>query len=447
MTQLSAFAVCPSGLEAPLAEELSRIEGVGEVQAGKAGCWFRADATAIARANLWCRIPTRILLMLDQLRLRSADDLYAAAKRLPWEKYLHPAQTIRIDVNQGRPAPFELALPFAGFKVKDGLCDRLRDLTGERPSVDTRNPDIRIWVYIDGDKATLSIDTSGEPLFKRGWRLAKGEAPLRENLAAALVQMTGVGRQGPGAWMPPVIVDPMAGSGTLLIEAAGLMAGLAPGFHPTNPRRFACEDFNKASPFGRVDFLGLRADCAAAWARATALELPQMVGRDLDERLVRVAKDNAARALPPAISQQLVFEQADFFEVTAPTACVSAATAEPKTTSPDPSGSEPAAQTSLLITNLPYGKRVQMSEDEPRKLSETLKRQYAGYQAWLLTDNLKLDSAIRLKAGRRIPVFNGDIECRWMRFDMVAGSARRERPAEANQPSEPGLSAGAAKQP
>lgn len=418
MTKLSAFAVCPSGLEAPLAEELSRIEGVGEVQAGKAGCWFRADATAIARANLWCRIPTRILLMLDQLRLRSADDLYAAAKRLPWEKYLHPAQTIRIDVNQGRPAPFELALPFAGFKVKDGLCDRLRDLTGERPSVDTRNPDIRIWLYIDGDKATLSIDTSGEPLFKRGWRLAKGEAPLRENLAAALVQMTGIGQQGSNASMPPVIIDPMAGSGTLLIEAAGIMAGLAPGFHPTNPRRFACEDFNKASPFGRVDFLGLRADCAAAWARATTLQLPHMVGRDLDERLVRVAKDNAARALPPAIGQQLVFEQADFFEVSAPTVCVAGATAEP------------VEQTSLLITNLPYGKRVQMSEDEPRRLSETLKRQYAGYQAWLLTDNLKLDSAIRLKAGRRIPVFNGDIECRWMRFDMVAGSARRERGAD-----------------
>ncbi len=412
MTQLSAFAVCPSGLEAPLAEELSRIEGVGEVQAGKAGCWFRADATAIARANLWCRIPTRILLMLDQLRLRSADDLYAAAKRLPWEKYLHPAQTIRIDVNQGRPAPFELALPFAGFKVKDGLCDRLRDLTGERPSVDTRNPDIRIWVYIDGDTATLSIDTSGEPLFKRGWRLAKGEAPLRENLAAALVQMAGVTPTTSQSQAPQVILDPMAGSGTLLIEAASLLAGLAPGFHPTNPRRFACEDFNKASPFGRVDFIALRAACAAAWAHATGLLLPKMIGRDLDGRLVRVAQDNAARALPPAISRQLVFEEADFFEAAAPTLLTDDASTETP---------------NLLITNLPYGKRVQMSEDEPRRLSETLKRQYAGYQAWLLTDNLKLDSAIRLKAGRRIPVFNGDIQCRWMRFDMVAGSARRER--------------------
>ena len=419
MTQLSAFAVCPSGLEACLAQELSGIEGVGEVQAGKAGCWFRADATAIARANLWCRTPTRILLMLDQLRLRSADDLYAAAKRLPWEKFLHPAQTIRIDVNQGRPAPFELALPFAGFKVKDGLCDRLRDLTGERPSVDTRNPDIRIWVYIDGDKATLSIDTSGEPLFKRGWRLAKGEAPLRENLAAALVQMTGLQPVGATTPSPQVVIDPMAGSGTLLIEAASLLAGLAPGFHPTNPRRFACEDFNKASPFGRVDFIALRAACAAAWAKATGLALPTMVGRDLDERLVRVAKENAARALPPAISEQLTFELADFFQAAAP----SSTEAPEPTTSPN-----------LLITNLPYGKRVQMTEDEPRKLSETLKRHYAGYQAWLLTDNLKLDSAIRLKAGRRIPVFNGDIECRWMRFDMVAGSARRERPSDQRQP-------------
>ncbi|MFZ9996664.1 MAG: THUMP domain-containing class I SAM-dependent RNA methyltransferase [Burkholderiaceae bacterium] len=419
MTPLSAFAVCPSGLEACLAQELSSIEGVGEVQAGKAGCWFRADATAIARANLWCRTPTRILLMLDQLRLRSADDLYAAAKRLPWEKFLHPAQTIRIDVNQGRPAPFELALPFAGFKVKDGLCDRLRDLTGERPSVDTRNPDIRIWVYIDGDKATLSIDTSGEPLFKRGWRLAKGEAPLRENLAAALVQMTGLQPVGATTPSPQVVIDPMAGSGTLLIEAASLLAGLAPGFHPTNPRRFACEDFNKASPFGRVDFIALRAACAAAWAKATGLALPTMVGRDLDERLVRVAKENAARALPPAISEQLTFELADFFQAAAP----SSTEAPEPTTSPN-----------LLITNLPYGKRVQMTEDEPRKLSETLKRHYAGYQAWLLTDNLKLDSAIRLKAGRRIPVFNGDIECRWMRFDMVAGSARRERPSDQRQP-------------
>ena len=422
MTQLSAFAVCPSGLEACLAQELSSIEGVGEVQAGKAGCWFRADATAIARANLWCRTPTRILLMLDQLRLRSADDLYAAAKRLPWEKFLHPAQTIRIDVNQGRPAPFELALPFAGFKVKDGLCDRLRDLTGERPSVDTRNPDIRIWVYIDGDKATLSIDTSGEPLFKRGWRLAKGEAPLRENLAAALVQMTGLQQVGVTTPSPQVVIDPMAGSGTLLIEAASLLAGLAPGFHPTNPRRFACEDFNKASPFGRVDFIALRAACAAAWAKATGLALPTMVGRDLDERLVRVAKENAARALPPAISEQLTFELADFFQAAAP----SSTEAPEPTTSPN-----------LLITNLPYGKRVQMTEDEPRKLSETLKRHYAGYQAWLLTDNLKLDSAIRLKAGRRIPVFNGDIECRWMRFDMVAGSARRERPSDQHPPGSP----------
>jgi putative N6-adenine-specific DNA methylase len=426
MTQLSAFAVCPSGLESCLAEELSRIEGVGEVQAGKAGCWFRADATAIARANLWCRIPTRILLMLDQLRLRSADDLYAAAKRLPWEKYLHPAQTIRIDVNQGRPAPFELALPFAGFKVKDGLCDRLRDLTGERPSVDTRNPDIRIWIYIDGDKATLSIDTSGEPLFKRGWRLAKGEAPLRENLAAALVQMAGVKPIEAQAQPPQVILDPMAGSGTLLIEAASLLAGLAPGFHPTNPRRFACEDFNKASPFGRVDFIALRAACAAAWAHATALALPKMMGRDLDGRLVRVAQDNAARALPPAISRQLVFEEADFFEAAAPTPLTDTVSAE---------------MPNLLITNLPYGKRVQMSEDEPRRLSETLKRQYAGYQAWLLTDNLKLDSAIRLKAGRRVPVFNGDIECRWMRFDMVAGSARRERGSDQPTPGEGGKSA------
>ncbi|MEY4083667.1 MAG: hypothetical protein RL483_1036 [Pseudomonadota bacterium] len=400
MALLSAFAVCPSGLESCLADELRSLEGLTEIQTGKAGCWFRADATAIARANLWCRVPTRILVLLDQVRLRSADDLYAAAKRLSWETYLNPAQTIRIDVNQGRPAPFDLALPYAALKVKDGLCDRFREQTGERPSVDTHDPDIRLWVYIDGDKATLSIDTSGEPLFKRGWRQAKGEAPLRENLAAALVMMTGLGQ--PSGFSPNLILDPMAGSGTLLIEAASLLAGLAPGFHPVHPRAFACERFDRRSAFGRVDFTGLRAECAAAWGRAAQLSLPALVGRDLDGRLVRVAADNASRALPPSLSRQIEFEQADFFEA------------------PAPATSTPA----LLLTNLPYGKRVQMSEEDPRRLSEVLKRHYAGYQAWLLTDNLKLDSAIRLKAGRRTPVMNGDIECRWMRFDMVAGSAR-----------------------
>ena len=408
---LSAFAVCPSGLEPALLAELQALEGVSEAEAGRGGVSFRGSAEALARANLWCRIPTRILLLLDQVRLRGPDDLLEAARRIAWEKILSPNQTIRVDVNQGRQPSFALALNLAGLKVKDGLCDRLREHSGERPSVDTRAPDIRVWVFIDSDKATISVDTSGEPLFKRGWRIAKGEAPLRENLAAALMTMTHWTTQDP-------LLDPMCGSGTLLIEAVGQHAGLAPGFHPSMPRRFSCEHFAPGSVFSGVNFLALRQACARAWQQASSHTLPRVIGRDQDARLIQVARENAARALPPALCAQIQWETADFFNAAAP--------------APGPEGQ------GLLVCNPPYGKRLEMhvsdptQDDAPRRMSEVLKRQYSGYTAWLLSDDLKLDSAMRLKASRRVPVFNGDLECRWMRFEMVVGSARhRERPREA----------------
>lgn len=405
---MTAFAVCPSGLETLALQELLALPGISEAETGRGGVHFRASAESIARANLWCRIPTRILLLVDQFRLRKPDDLIEAARRVQWERFITPNETIRVDVNQGRPPSFGMPLNLANLKIKDGLCDRMRELTGRRPSVDTQMPDLRVWAYLDGEKGTLSIDTSGEPLFKRGWRLAKGEAPLRENLAAALVQWAGWTDQSP-------LVDPFCGSGTLLIEAVAHRAGLAPGFHPKNPRPFACEGFVGGSPFGRVDFLALRQECARAWQAADEIVLPRVVGRDLNDRLVQSAQQNAERALPPALAAQMDWEVADFFE----------------TPPPD----RPDDAQGLMVSNPPYGRRLQLDDrasavvsdeslDEWRRLSEVLKRQYAGYAVWLLSDNLKLDTALRLKPGRRVPVYNGDLECRWMRFDMVAGSAR-----------------------
>jgi putative N6-adenine-specific DNA methylase len=390
---LTGFAVCPSGLEALLAKECEAIEGLSEVQAARGGVHFRSDANGMARANLWLRTATRVLLLLDQCRLQKADDILAAARRIPWEQYMGPQQTFRVDVNQGRSPTFQLALPFAGLRVKDGLCDRMREHAGDRPSVDTRSPDIRIWLFIDGEKATLSIDTTGEPLFKRGWRQAKGEAPLRENLAAALIQEANWDGQRP-------LLDPMCGSGTLIIETVSRWAGLAPGFHPEEPRRFGFENFGSQSPFGHINMSSLRQACARQWQAASEMILPErVVARDLSEALAQTTRRNVDRALPRHLARHIEVSAADFFEATAP------------------------AQTGLLITNPPYGKRIDLDQDV-RRLSEVLKRHYAGWTAWLLTDDPKFDSALRLKAARRMPVFNGDIECRWMRFDMVSGSAR-----------------------
>lgn len=406
----SAFAVCPAGLEDLLLEELQGQPGISEASSGRGGVWFRAEATAIARANLWCRIPTRILLAVEQFRLRRAEDLIEAARRVPWEQYFGPDQTFRVDVNQARRPLFALAPNFAVLKIKDGVCDRFRELTGRRPSIETQIPDQRLWLFIDGEKATLSMDTSGEPLFKRGWRMAKGQAPLRENLAAALVAVA--------QWQPgQPLFDPFCGSGTLLIEALQRAAGLAPGFHPSRVRSFSCEQWGPRSSFGRVPWAGLRQECALAWQSAEEAfgnRSLQIVGRDLDSQAIKAAQANAARALPAGLAEKILWQEADFAHADAPA----------------PSG--------LLITNPPYGERLEIvGMDDNRQFSEVLKRHYAGWTAWVLAHDLKFDSTIRLKATRRMPVFNGDLECRWMRFDMVQGSARQPSAPQPNSATLP----------
>ena len=305
--------------------------------------------------------------------------------------------------------------------MKDGICDRFRKARGERPSIDTTHPDIRVWAYLDQNELTLYIDTSGEPLFKRGWRQSKGEAPLRENLAAALAIMS----QWNGK---DALLDPFCGSGTLLIEALQWAFRLPPGYVPSAPREFAAERFHANSPMGQVNWQALRAKAKQAIERAEkelqsagATALPKVYGSDRDSRMIRIAQENAQRALPQDLANAIDWQVARFEDLS------------------------PKQAQGVLITNPPYGKRLEkraalptkaplasMSAPESeeanydfeRSVAEALKKKFAGWSAWILTDDLKLESHMRLKASRRVPVFNGDIECRWMRFDMVAGSMR-----------------------
>ena len=427
----SVFAVCPSGLEPALQDELGGQPGITEISAGRGGVWFRADAAAVARANLWCRIPTRLLLCLDQFRLRSPEDILEAARRIAWESFFDVSQTIRVDANQGRKPLFKLPLSLAALKTKDGICDRFREQTGDRPSVNTQTPDQRIWLFVDGEKATLSLDTSGEPLFKRGWRLSKGEAPLRENLAAALVHYalqasaprtneTPSEREIAPPTKPPAkpspasaaqpalkLMDPFCGSGTLIIEALQRQLGLAPGWHPSAARSFACEKFNRSPAFQKVPWAALRQEIQSRWqllegARGRALvdELVDRVeGIDIDAGMIKTSIANAHRALPSTVSTRIKWTCSNALNYT------------------------PSAGGGVLLSNPPYGERLSIQSDW-RELSAWLKSDCTGWTAWLLTDNPKLDSLLRLKAARRIPVYNGDLDCRWMRFDMVAGSVR-----------------------
>ena len=393
--------------------ELQAMPGFVSVSKGRGGASFSAPAQAIARANIWARIPTRLLVRAGQGRFRSPEDIRAIATKITWESWFTFRQTLRIDLAVGREPMLEkpLARNFATLLVKDGICDRFRATRGERPSIDTTHPDIRVWAFIDQNELTLYLDTSGEPLFKRGWRQSKGEAPLRENLAAALVALTDWDGRSP-------VMDPFCGSGTLLIEAMQQALRLPAGYLAQSPRAFAAEHFHAQSPMGQVNWQALRAEAKEAIDRAAEsiarpsigvgkIEVPRMQGSDIDPKMVEVAKQNARRALPAAAADRIEWQSAAFETLT------------------------PIASQGLLITNPPYGKRLEQPGEAAafeRSLGETLKRAFAGWQAWVLSDDLKLDSGMRLKASRRVPVFNGDIECRWMRFDMVAGSNRERGP-------------------
>jgi 23S rRNA (guanine2445-N2)-methyltransferase len=384
MSVLDLFATCPRGLEALLAEELARLGGLHPASV-PGGVAFRGDLAACYRANLGSRFATRVLLRLGTSAYRREQDVYDAALSLPWPQWFSEKQTIRVDVNATR-SPLK-SLEFATLRVKDAVCDRFRTDRGSRPDVDTRSPDVRIHCYLDARQAMFYLDTSGDPLYKRGYRRDSGEAPLRENLAAGIVALTGWDGSEP-------LLDPMCGTGTLVIEAALMALAIPPGH---------------ARGFG---FERLRVHDAKLWAgvRSEALAQRQsrklaLFGRDrYGDELKKAAHNVEAAGLADAIE----LKQADVLETGAP------------------------AKSGVLVANPPYGVRMgegqALAELYPR-LGDALKRHYAGWRCFLFSGDPQLAKLIRLHPARRIPLYNGALECRLYEYRMVAGSMRRDKPA------------------
>jgi len=220
------FATCPRGLEPVLAGELEAC-GARDTRAVGGGVHFAGDLAICYRANLESRIASRVLLRVKQAPYRTEQDVYAAAHAVRWSERFDVGCSIRVDVSAIR-CPLK-SLEFVTLRIKDAVCDRFRADAGSRPDVDTRTPDVRIHAFLDERDVTLYLDTSGEPLWKRGLRGATGEAPLRENLAAGMIALSG--------WRPEEpFFDPMCGSGTILLEAAQIALGVAPGSRRTNAR-------------------------------------------------------------------------------------------------------------------------------------------------------------------------------------------------------------------
>lgn len=380
------FATCPRGLEALLAEELAAVGGTS-VRAVPGGVAFAGEWEACYRANLESRIATRILWKISQGAYASEDDIYRLAFGGIWPKLFGVDSTLRVYVTAQR-SPLK-SLEFATLRVKDGICDRFRDIYGRRPSVDTRNPDVRVHLFLTDREATLYVDTSGEPLYMRGHKIAKVEAPLKENLAAGILRLAG--------WKPGIpLLDPMCGSGTFLIEAAQMSLDDAPGLG-RDPGEFGLErlaNFNEA--------LWRRLKTEAAQRRLEAKPLP-VWGSDIAADAVARANQNLAHA---GLDDLVTVERADLLE------------------------RQPPAPEGILVANPPYGERLGSGEElaafYPR-LGDALKKHFPGWRCYFLSADPQLPKLIGLKPSKKTPLFNGALECRLYEFVVVAGSHRRSR--------------------
>jgi len=379
-TNYRCFAPCPRGLEAVLHEELTAFK-IDVREQTEGGLSFDGPLDVVYRANLESRIASRILVEVGQAPYRSEQDIYQVALALPWAQWFDANRTIKVKVS-ARRCPLK-SLDFVTLRIKDAICDRFTRTTKARPTVDTQRPDIRIDAFLDEAQLTLYLDTSGEALFKRGYRRSSVEAPVRENLAAGILRLAGW--NGTSA-----LLDPMCGSGTIAIEAAMMARGIAPGLR----RGFAFEKFRNFQP-------NL---WAAVRRQSIARQLPHcpvsITASDRDAAAIQAARRQVQDA---GVGPDIALSQRDLFDLT-----------------PSPDGG-------MIVMNPPYGVRLGSQTDLETfypQLGRWLKQRGVGWEVFVFTGDLRAPKLIGLTPSRRIPLFNGAVECRLYAFTIVQGSMR-----------------------
>ena len=380
------FATASRGLEPLLAAELKTF-GATAIKERNGGVEFSGDQTTAYRACLWSRLASRVLLPLSRLKLEgedASDALYQAAAKVDWPELFDVKSTFAILVAGHSPSISHTH--YAGLKVKDAIADTFRAKSGERPTVDTDNPQLRIHLHLARDHADLSMDLSGMSLHRRGYRRAGGSAPLKESLAAAILIRAGWPEL---AKQNAPLLDPMCGSGTLVIEAALMCADVAPGLER---ERFGFEAWLEHKPALWRD---LQAEAKARAQAGRAKPLPVMCGEDVDLSAIRAAQDNAKAA---GLADHVRFAQGDV------------AAARPA-----------SAQPGLVVVNPPYGERMG-EEAEVIKLHSllgaTLKQNFGGWQAAVFTGRPDLGPRIGLRAKDMYSFYNGPLPCKLLLFDV-----------------------------
>ena len=471
------FVVCPGGLEVPLAQELAEIARRPDSKA--LGAWvidptptsptggigLAGPLSAAMALNLHSRIASRVLLQMAQAPYRQEEDLYKLASGLAWEDWFTSKQTLRVDVTAHR-SPLK-SLNFATLKIKDAIVDRLRDVTGDRPSIDTAFPDVRVQAHLTATQVTIYLDTSGEALFKRGWRDEKGDAPLKENLAAGILSITG--------WKSgETLFDPMCGSGTFLIEAAQKVLAIPPGAiragmygDDTKPSRLAYRPlvtsahgfgFQRLKPFNEAAeqkrWVALKEDSLneilAQRKQYPNAESLRISGGDINEKLVAMFKGNWQRAQLP---EQSVVRQIDALASRPPVNSNSGVMllnppygerlvikgGRGQDRNAQESYDEAEEPENRFELNLETGrqsakrssreslKKLQAQEEQDpkfveflRQFGQHLKEAFGGWNIYVLTADMALPGQLRIKESKRTPLFNGPLECRLFKFEMHA---------------------------
>lgn len=375
--QYNFFATCGKGVETVLENELKSL-GMTNTQTSVGGVYFAGDMNDCYRANMWLRTATRVLLELKRFHATTPEALYGNTKSILWGEYFRPNQTFAVFATVR-----DSLITHSGFtalKVKDAIADKFRTMYGMRPNVDTDDPDVRVYVRVFNDECVINIDTSGESLHKRGYRTDANEAPMRETLAAALLLMAGYDGKR-------VFYDFMCGSGTIAIEAALIALNIAPGLNRNSFGFQRLISFNKR-----------------AWAKVLneAKEKKRdslkyfIYASDISKKNIEIVKSNARRA---GVRDFMDINVSDFKDTVK------------------------QSDTGLIITNPPYGERLNAGDDEKlnelfKTLGDTLKQKYSGHDAYIFCGNLELFKEIGLKSSSRIELYNGAIECRLVKYEL-----------------------------
>lgn len=391
---ITLFLSCARGLEPLLAQE-AIVLGAGESREQNGGVTCTANWPVAYRICLWSRLASRVLLSLTQFETADAEQLYSAAKQIDWPSWFSAERSFAIEV-AGRSNTLTHT-HFAALKVKDAIADRFRDDHGRRPDVDATNPDIPVHLHLNGATAALSLDLSGGSLHRRGYRARAGSAPLKETLAAAILLRSGWQET---AHLGGALVDPLCGSGTLVIEAAYLAGDIAPGLAREHYGFQALRNYDRAAWEALLEEARQRRAVGVA-------HLPPLLGQDIDGTTLRSARRNAEQA---GLGEQIQWVQADI------------------------STARPLGEVSgLVVTNPPYGERLG-SEAELIKLYSllgvTLKQHFGGWRAAIFTGRPDLGPRLGLRAEKMYSFYNGDLPCKLLLFDVAVPA-----PAESAAPA------------